>query len=177
MFNIGQWIAIEETDPRGRALYERHYSTHRYRDHRRITRFVGPGEPMVLLTPESDALFVWRKFIDASGQRGINCAIFRNEGPRLSSALIFEADDLAWQKWPGERLYTYVNAGKIRSTNPGYCFIKAGWQRCGFTKGGLIVLECYPANFRSDSTAPSSSVPSRSSKVSETPYCPTLALI
>jgi len=44
-------------------------------------------------------------------------------------------------KWPGERLYTYVNSHKIRSTNPGYCFLRAGWRKCGMTKGGLIILE------------------------------------
>jgi hypothetical protein len=27
------------------------------------------------------------------------------------------------------------------SCNPGFCFIKAGWARCGETKRGLIILE------------------------------------
>ena len=30
---------------------------------------------------------------------------------------------------------------KIRSTNPGYCFIKAGWRKCGRTKSGKMILE------------------------------------
>jgi len=38
------------------------------------------------------ALFVWRKFEDDSGQKGINCSIFRNESDILSSDLIREAD-------------------------------------------------------------------------------------
>ena len=96
---------------------------------------------MVLLTQENNALFVWKKFIDASGQQGVNCAVFRNEGTIKSSALIEEAVELAQRRWPGERLYTYVNAKKIRSTNPGYCFIKAGWKKYGLTKGGLVILE------------------------------------
>lgn len=51
---------------------------------------------------------------------------------------------LAWQKWPGERLYTYVNGGKVRSSNPGYCFLVAGWRKCGVTKDkGLIILEAH----------------------------------
>jgi len=37
--------------------------------------FVGPGEKLVLRTWECDAIWVWRKFIDDSGQEGINCAI------------------------------------------------------------------------------------------------------
>jgi hypothetical protein len=96
---------------------------------------------MVLLTDKEDALFVWRKFIDDSGQKGINCAVFRNESDVLSSLLIKEAMEHAWRRWPEERLYTYVNMRKIKSSNPGYCFKMAGWRACGMSKGGLIILE------------------------------------
>ena len=87
------------------------------------------------------ALFVWRKFKDGSGQQGINCAVFRNEGPELSSDLIKEADRIAFKKWPEERHYTYVNGAKMKGVNPGYCFKMAGWRECGKTKGGLTILE------------------------------------
>jgi hypothetical protein len=103
--------------------------------------FCGPGEKVVLRTEAGDAFFVWRKFIDDSGQVGINCAAFRNEGPRRSSDLIQQADAIADCLWPGERHYTYVNAARVQSKNPGYCFRVAGWRRCGYTKGGLIVME------------------------------------
>ena len=53
----------------------------------------------------------------------------RNEGPLRSSDLIRGAVRLAWQRWPGATLYTYVDAARIRSTNPGYCFLAAGWRR------------------------------------------------
>lgn len=97
---------------------------------------------MVLLTPHCDALFVWRKFESDDGQEGVNCAVFRNESSQLSSDLILEAEKLAWDKWPNERLYTYVAPKKIRSTNPGYCFLKAGWRKCGVTATHkLIILE------------------------------------
>lgn len=97
---------------------------------------------MVLMTIGCDALFVWRKFIDASGQTGVNCAVFRNESNILSSTLILEAEQHAWQRWPGERLYTYVNALAVKSANPGYCFKMAGWSACGHTKAkGLVILE------------------------------------
>jgi hypothetical protein len=100
---------------------------------------------MVLLTQQADALFVWRKFIDRSGQRGVNCAVFRNESPHLSSELILEAEELAWNRWPGERLYTYVNPLGITSANPGYCFKRAGWGWCGLTKKKkLVILEKLP---------------------------------
>jgi hypothetical protein len=123
------------------ALYERHYSAYRYRDGRERKLFVGPGEKVVLRTAAADAVFVWRKFIDDSGQEGINCAVFRNESPHRSSDLIRQADSIADCVWTDRRHYTYVNAERIASSNPGFCFIAAGWKRCGRTKGGLRVLE------------------------------------
>jgi len=142
---VSGWIAVPDGDARARAIYLRHYSARHYADGRQRALFVGPGEKMVLLTPECDALFIWRKFISDAGQQGVNCAVFHNEGPRLSSELIREAEAMAWQRWPGERLYTYVAPRKIRSTNPGYCFLMAGWTRCGTSKGGLAILEQLPA--------------------------------
>ena len=125
-----------------RDIFDQHYSRYHYADGRKPKHFVGPGEKLVLITPEADALFVWRKFISMDHQQGVNCAVFRNEGPRLSSELIRLAVDIAWQRWPGERLYTYVNAGRIRrKRDPGRCFLRAGWNYCGRTKSGLHILE------------------------------------
>ena len=135
------WWLTKDGDRTCLALYERHYSCYHYRDGRKRYLFCGPGEKIVLRTGEGDALFVWRKFKDASGQQGINCAVFRNESTHQSSKLIRQADRIADCIWPGERHYTYVDSARIRSTNPGCCFLAAGWRRCGRTKGGLIVLE------------------------------------
>lgn len=135
------WIVGQDGEPELRAMYERHYSCYHYRDGRKLKKFVGPGEHIVLTTLTRDALFVWRKFRDASGQKGVNCSIFRNESPVLSSDLIREADAIADFAWPGERHYTYVRDSAIKSRNPGWCFICAGWQRCGYTKANLHILE------------------------------------
>lgn len=109
------------------------------------TRIAGPGQKMVLLTPDARAVFVWRKFISKDQQQGVNCAVFRNESSLLSSELIREAMSLAWDRWPGERFYTYVNPRRVASANPGYCFKRAGWRNCGVTKTRkLIVLEATP---------------------------------
>lgn len=141
----GPWLTARDGDARARALYRRHYSCYHYRDGRNPAKFVGPGEHIVLLTPECDALFIWRKFRDDSGQEGVNCACFRNESTRLASDLIREACAIAWRRWPGQRLYTYINAQAIQSPNPGYCFKEAGWRFCGQTKGGLHILELSPS--------------------------------
>jgi len=142
------WLPAKDGDPRVYELMKRHYTFRPYADGRRQNQsnrnrklIVGPGEKMVLLTVDCDALFVWRKFIDKGGQIGVNCAVFHNEGELLSSTLIQEAEELAWQRWPGERLYTYINANKIRSVNPGYCFKAAGWRMFGKTANGLVILE------------------------------------
>ena len=135
------WWLTKDGDRSCLALYERHYSAYRYRDGRKRYQFVGPGTTIVLRTADASALFVWRDFIDDSGETGINCAVFRNEGPFLSSELCRQADAIADFCWPGQRHYTTVNPAKVRSRNPGFCFLMAGWRRCGMTKSGLLVLE------------------------------------
>lgn len=136
------WWLTKDGDRDCLALYERHYSAHRYRDGRARKLFTGPGEKVVLRTREGTAMFVWRKFIDDSGEDGINCAAFRNEGPHASSELIRQADQIADCLWPGCRHYTYVDAAAIASKNPGFCFIAAGWRRLERrTKSGLRILE------------------------------------
>jgi hypothetical protein len=135
------WWLTKDGDKDCLELYERHYSARRYVDGRTRKLFVGPGEKVVLRTAAGDACFAWRKFIDDSGQQGINCAVFRNESAHRSSTLIRQADAIADCLWPDSRHYTFVDARRVRSANPGYCFIAAGWRRCGVTKSGLLVLE------------------------------------
>lgn len=135
------WYLTKDGDESCLAMYERHYSAYRYADGRERQQFVGPGEVIALRTRTADAIFVWRRFIDDSGQTGINCAVFRNEGAVRSSELVRQADTIADFVWPSQRHYTYVNPGKIRSSNPGFCFIAAGWRKCGATRGGLLILE------------------------------------
>lgn len=136
------WYPVKDGDPRAVALFKRHYS---YRKRNYITKardIMPPGEYICLLTRDCSALFIWvfSKFRKDS-QTGVNCSVFRNESNVKSSDLIKEACDIAWIKWPGKRLFTFVNSKKIRSVNPGYCFKQAGWKYCGKSKGGLDILE------------------------------------
>ncbi len=135
------WWLTRDGDKTCLRLYERHYSACRYRDGRKRTQFVGPGEKVVLRTAAGDALWVWRKFIDDSGQTGVNCAAFRNESKHRSSDLIRQADAVADCLWPDTRHYTYVDPAAVRSPHPGFCFVMAGWRHCGRTKNGLLILE------------------------------------
>jgi hypothetical protein len=142
LINTGVWMRVPDGDATALAIFARHYT---FRGaSRKLPLILGPGEKMVLLTPDARALFAWRKFIADNDQHGVNCAVFRNEGAGLSSELIRSADDLADQRWPGERHYTYVDPRCVRSANPGCCFLKAGYRRCGRTASGPHILERLP---------------------------------
>lgn len=146
----GTWVPMRDGDPSVMAIAGRHYTN---RIGKAIRQCVGPGEKMVLMTPDGRALFAWRKFKSDAGEEGVNCAIFRNEGRAQASDLIHEADSLDWNRWRGERLYTYVNDRKVEhKRQPRRCFLKAGWHYVRASNGkpkrtkkrGLLVLECLP---------------------------------
>lgn len=111
---------------------------------------MGPGEYLVLLTADCTALWGWRKFRSLDDQEGVNCSVFRyekrrpagGEKPLLASRLIGYAHEFAARRWPDERrYYTYVNPRAVRSPNPGYCYLMAGYRRCGETSKGLLIFE------------------------------------
>jgi len=122
------------------ALADRHYS----RRTPGARQFCYSGRKLVLRNAEGSVLFVWM-FPDVKlrmdTQTGFNCAIFRNESERRSSEIILEAERFAVAKWGPNRAYTFVDGRKVRSSNPGWCFIAAGWRKCGKTKSGKIILE------------------------------------
>jgi hypothetical protein len=135
------WHIVKDGDAAAKELHLRHYSKYTYKDGREPKLFVGPGEKLVLLTENADALFVWRKFVDDYlKEKAIWCSIFRNESLVLSSELILQAERVAQCRWPGEPVYTHVRADKVRSSNPGYCFKKAGWKTFGQSKSGTTIL-------------------------------------
>jgi hypothetical protein len=113
----GYWFEVSDKDPRAVAMYLRHYSASQNRrkprqqaaqEQGREGGIAGTGDFLALMTEDRDALFVWKRYpggVSRDGsQRGVVRSVFRNEGPTLSSALIMEADELAWRRWPGERL-------------------------------------------------------------------------
>lgn len=146
MMNLldGRWHKVKRTDPRARALADRHYSrqTVGARD------FMASGKTFVLLTDCARAVWGVIENLDPVGNRRWRCSIFRNEGAGLSSDLIKEATARTYEYWrrrhgglPAVPLTTEVDPGKTRSKrDPGRCFIRAGWRRRGVVRG-LVVLE------------------------------------
>jgi hypothetical protein len=155
----GHWLPVRDGDERALALYLDHYSSAKSRGRvpdrtvrGNFARFVGPGQHLVLLTVGADALFIWRNQRHRKdSERGVECTVFRNAARRsrvLSSLLIREACALAWARWVGARLFTFVDPGQLRSRltgrDPGHCFLMAGWCDTGrVTPRGLRVLECW----------------------------------
>lgn len=138
-------IVTTHFDQECRLLADRHYS-------RRTVgakQFLYSGKKIVLRDAAGEVLFAWI-FPDASmrmdGQTGYNCAIFRNESKRQSSDIILEAEQIAFERWGPNRLYTYVDPSKIKSTNPGYCFKQAGWKFVKVSQSGkhLLVKDMLP---------------------------------
>ena len=139
------WIAIKDGDARARGMLNRHYSARHYQDGRSVKKSVGPGEYLLLMLADSSAVFAWvRNTVDRlDGQEGLYCSLFRRESGAniLASELIRHAEELAIRRWPTvRRFFTYIDPREIESTNPGYCFLMAGWERDGWSEGGKLRL-------------------------------------
>lgn len=132
-------IRTTHFDQECRVLADRHYSRRTIG----ARQFCYSGRKLVLRNAGGTVLFVWM-FPDPSmrmdGQTGYNCAIFRNESSRRSSEIILEAERFAIEKWGPNRMYTYIDASKVKSTNPGYCYKMAGWHFVKYSKGGKHLL-------------------------------------
>lgn len=135
-FDAARWSRVTKFDKRACALADRHYSRRKIGS----PQFMPPGQTIVLLTPCARAVFGWWRPDPSSGIQQMNkldgwtCTIFRNEGAGLSSELVLEAEKaiaaFGYECGP-DGLLTYVWDKKIESTNPGYCFKKAGWTAVG----------------------------------------------
>lgn len=84
--------------------------------------------------PDPAPRYVWRNML------------FRNLGERLSSDLIRSATVATYAEWaqrygklPLEILRTEISIKQIRSTNPGYCYLMAGWKKDRIVRGKLYM--------------------------------------
>ena len=127
------WTLTNKGDQECRALADRHYS----RQTVGARQFTRPGRNLVLKTENADAVWVTWSGIRDDGVDAWECTIFRNESAHLSSELIREAVEITIREWgqpPADGIITYVDDANVRSTNPGFCFLKAGWTKTGRSK-------------------------------------------
>jgi len=127
-------------------IADRHYN----RQKPGTPQFVPPGRCLVFLTRDCSALWVtsW-PFAEYTKHQWAGAwvnSLFRNEGGLLSSQLILEAIAATRYFWepPDLGLITFVDASKVKSSNPGCCYKKAGFKHVGETKGGLVALQMLP---------------------------------
>lgn len=123
------WQHRGRSDRDGAALADRHYS----RKTPGTPQWMPSGRALVFVTPCGRA--TWGTSYSVHPDDGLDswrCTIFRNEGAGLSSDLILHAMALTAELWgepPADGWLTYVKPDEVRSTNPGFCFLKAGWWR------------------------------------------------
>ncbi len=139
------WIVSDRADPPVRPLADRHYN----RQSIGANQFVPPGRCLVLRTVDVDAFWVtswpFPEYIQHAWPGAWICSAFRNEGPELSSTLIRMAVAATRSRWEPPELehpmITFIDTAKVRrKRDPGRCFLRAGFVRIGWTKGGLLAL-------------------------------------
>lgn len=140
LLDYGPWLVTHKGDRSCRLLADRHYT----RQTVGSPQFCRPGRNLVLRTAAGDAVWVTWSGIRDDGLRAWECTIFRNESQHLSSDIISAAVAATIAEWgqpPPDGIITYVDQSKVRSPNPGFCFLSAGFVKIGKSKRrGLILL-------------------------------------
>lgn len=139
------WAISNRADPVVARLADRHYS----RQTPGARQFAPPGECLVLRSATGGKaawVTVLSRYADHAWPGAMVCTLFRNESRALSSDLIRDAVAATRWRWgdatPPVGIITFVNADKVESANPGYCFLRAGFKRVGYSKvAGLHVLQ------------------------------------
>ena len=142
-----KWELSNRAYPPAVKIADRHYNRQKIG----TPQFVPPGRCKVFITPDHTALWVtsW-PFVEYTKHEWAGAwvnTLFRNEGNGLSSKLILDAISATKYFWepPEKGIITFVNSKKIRSSNPGYCYLKAGFKKVGKTKKDkLIALQMLP---------------------------------
>jgi hypothetical protein len=132
-------------------LADRHYNRQKVG----AAGFTPPGRVIVLKTPCARAVWAtswpFAQYVKHAWAGAWVNSLFRNEGAGLSSALIEQAVIYTARQWdiPELGLITFVDASKVkRKRNPGYCYLRAGFEHVGETKGGLLAFQLLPDKIR-----------------------------
>lgn len=90
----------------------------------------GSGTSRGRISSTAPTRYVWRNML------------FRNLGAGLSSDLIQSATTETYRRWterygalPDEQLRTEIGVDAVKSSNPGYCYLRAGWTHDRWARG------------------------------------------
>ncbi len=142
------WQRSNRFDPRAVAVADRHYS----RQKPGTSQFMKTGSCAVFFAETASGRAVWgtswQEHVKHQWEGAWECAIFRNEGAAKASLLIRQAVAATRAHYgepPALGMITFVNVQLVRpKDNPGHSFIIAGFRPCGWTEGGLLVLQMKP---------------------------------
>jgi hypothetical protein len=147
------WTQSHRFDARALPLADRHYNRRKIGS----PQFVPPGRCFVLLSKDQDALWVtswpFAQYVRHAWAGAWVNSLFRNESNERASDLILDAVAASrwfWPDVPPLGLVTFVDpkhvpAKRVRGRNIyGYCYLKAGFEHVGYTKGKLWAWQLLP---------------------------------
>ena len=147
-----RWTLSHRADSRALPLADRHYNRQKIGS----PQFVPPGRCIVLITDTLDAVWTtswpFAQYVKHAWAGAWVNSLFHNESATKASQLINEAVSVTRFYWdpPPLGIVTFVSPKHVRPTIVrgekiyGYCYLKAGWNHVGFTKGGLWVWQQLP---------------------------------
>lgn len=154
------WRLSHRFDADVLPLADRHYNRRKVGS----PQFAPPGRCLVLKTDPVDAFWItswpFAQYVRHAWPGAWVCSAFRNEGTNLSSSLIREAVAATRAEFgepPALGMVTFINRDKVRRKRDfGRCYLRAGFQIAGETKGGLLALQLLPGAMPSPYPANSS---------------------
>ena len=144
---MNSWQTSWRADPAARALADRHYN----RQAIGAPQFVPPGRCVVLWQPSAVWVTSWplAEYVQhAWAGAWMNTLFRREDGAPLASELIRDAVAVTRWYWPDVPplgMVTFIDPAKVRhKRDPGRCYLRAGFEPAGWTKGGLRAVSCSP---------------------------------
>lgn len=177
--DVAYWTLSSSSDPRALAVVDgtgpfAEFGPHYSRRTPGSKTFTGVGQEIVLVTACGRAVWAvvrqktpMRRGSGASRGRSGQTddaaryvwrnMLFRNLGAGLSSELIMRATYETYFQWivrygelPSEELRTEVDIKRVKSSNPGYCYLRAHYVRDRVVRGKLYLTAPPPSIYGFD---------------------------
>lgn len=141
------WTLSHRYDRQVLPLADRHYN----RQKPGTPQFSPPGRLIVLRADSAVWTTVAQEYVKHRWVGAWMNSLFRREGGGLASQLIREACAATRALWgdpPAIGLISFVDASRVRpKRDPGYCYLRAGFEPDGETVGGLLAFRLPGSSF------------------------------